>query len=93
MRNDQAKDILLRIAAIYPRFDLMDPPKRLEIWMEQLIKMPYEPVRQRLTDHLLSNPFPPSIAEIAVKEPPRNEFLAKQRQWEDEVRAESAQKH
>lgn len=88
MTKDQAKEILLTIAAAYPKFNLTDNKLRVNVWVENLLSMPFEAVKQRLNGHVLNNPFPPSIAEIAVKPKTNNDFLSKQRQWEEEVRAE-----
>lgn len=83
MNREQAMDILERIAGAYSNFEIYD--KRIEVWCDQLEKMPYEPVKHKLKDYTGANNFPPTIADIAVFPPPKNEFLEKVRRWEAEA--------
>lgn len=80
--------ILETIAESYSNFDLTK--KKAEVWSEFLSDMPYEKVKTKLHDHIRTSKFPPSIAEISVEEAPKNEFLEKSRQWEQQVVAERA---
>ncbi|MEC1551557.1 replicative helicase loader/inhibitor [Bacillus haynesii] len=84
MEVNQAMEILQRIAAAYTKFDLTGDvgKKRIELWIDHLSKLPYEPVLAKVDEHILNNRFPPSIAEIKVRQPEKNEFLAKQKEWE-----------
>ncbi|WP_416729230.1 replicative helicase loader/inhibitor [Fictibacillus sp. JL2B1089] len=88
MNKSQVLAILETIAESYSNFDLTK--KKAEVWSEFLSDMPYEKVKTKLHDHIRTSKFPPSIAEISVEEAPRNEFLEKSRQWEQQVEAERA---
>jgi len=79
------------IVAAYPSFELTK--KRVEVWSKHLECMPYEPVMARLEKHIEEKTMPPSIAEISVKEPEKNEFLDKVKRWKEQVRAERDRKH
>ena len=92
MNQDEITDIMERIASAYPNFELYD--KRIEVWGEQLKNMPYLPVKHKLDDYMGAEKFPPTIADIAVFPPPKNEFLEKVKQWEAEAeRDRNARKH
>lgn len=81
-------DILETIAESYSNFDLTK--KKAEVWSEFLSDMPYEKVKSKLHDHIRTSKFPPTIAEISAEERPKNEFLEKARQWEEQVKEEKA---
>jgi len=85
MTEQEVKYILSRIAAAYPRFEITE--NIVEVWVEHLSEMPFEPVKRRLKNHIIEHAFPPSIAEIAVKPKPKNEFFEKIKKWEEEARA------
>lgn len=83
-------EILSRITAAYPQFDLDGPigEKRIELWVERLLKMPYEPVLHKLNQYIDAHHFPPTIAGIAVEPPVKNMFLNQQQVWAAQVKAE-----
>lgn len=83
MDKNQAIEILETIHEIYPRFELTD--RKIEVLIPQLKKMDYDRVMSRLNDHIVSNPFPPSIAEIAAYAPEKNEHLEKVEKWKREA--------
>lgn len=79
MTPKQAMSILEHISAAYSRFDITE--KRVEVWLEHLLDMPYEKVMARVKHHIKEKPFPPAIAEISVYETPKNDFLEQHEQW------------
>ncbi|EIT85944.1 hypothetical protein A374_08914 [Fictibacillus macauensis ZFHKF-1] len=90
MTEKEALSIIEQVAAAYPRFDLTGSlgEKRIEIWLKQLIKMPYEPVLQRLMHHIAKSGYMPAIADISVFDKAENRHLGKMKQWEQEVAAQ-----
>lgn len=86
MTEEQGFEILERIAAVYTQFDLNE--KRIEVWLEQLLKMPYERVLKNLNHHISTNRFPPSIADIAAEAQQENLFLEQKKNWESQVLAQ-----
>ncbi len=88
MEMNEALDILQRIAAAYTQFDLTGSlgEKRIEVWSEQLMNMPYEPVLERLKHHILHERFAPTVAEISVKSKQDNSFLNELKQWEKDAK-------
>ncbi|WLR50058.1 replicative helicase loader/inhibitor [Bacillus tianshenii] len=87
MNEEQAFDILQRIAAAYTQFDLTGSigEKRIEVWVKQLTPMPYERVLFNLDEHMAKNKFPPTIAEIAAQPKQENTHFENIRQWERAV--------
>lgn len=90
MTEEQCLEILSRITAGYPQFDLDGPvgEKRIELWVERLLKMPYEPVLHKLNQYIDAHSFPPTIAQIAVEPSLDNSFLKQQQGWAAQVKAE-----
>jgi hypothetical protein len=84
MNKVQALEILKQIAAAYTQFDIDE--KRIQVWCSHLEKMPFDLVMINLNRHIAEKRFPPTIAEISAKEPEKNEFLEKVKQWEKESR-------
>ena len=90
MTEEQSLEVLKRITAAYPQFDLDGPvgEKRIELWVERLLKMPYEPVLHKLNQYIDIHHFPPTIAQITVEPPLDNSFLKQQQGWAAQVKAE-----
>lgn len=88
MNGEQIKEIMIRIAAVYPQFDLTGEVgnKRIEVWSSHLKDMPYDQVSKRLDDHIAVKSFPPAISEIAVKPKKNNDFLELQKEWENNAK-------
>ncbi|WP_025727743.1 replicative helicase loader/inhibitor [Heyndrickxia ginsengihumi] len=93
MKEEEVFQILHTINAAYSRFEVTDD--RIILWNEMLIDMNFEKVMSRLKAHIREKPFPPTIAEITVHEPPRNEFLEEFEIWKREgaERIEQQQKN
>lgn len=93
MTPEQAMTILEHISAAYARFEITE--KRVEVWLEHLMEMPYEKVLARLKHHISEKAFPPTIAEISAYDAPKNEFIDKYAQWQREgaERIERDQRH
>lgn len=89
MNQEQAMSILTRIAAAYPRFELTTDTigkERIKLWLDHLKDQPYEQVLKKIDQHIAEKRFPPAIAEIKIKQPEQNEFLAKQKAWEQNAK-------
>jgi Loader and inhibitor of phage G40P len=87
VRKYESLEILHRIAASYPNFDLTGKhgEKRIEIWCEMLMDMPYHEVLTNVNKHIRISKFPPSIADVAAYSRQVNEYLVKSREWEASV--------
>lgn len=96
MNKQESTDIIRRIAAAYPKFDLTGKvgQARIELWMEHLEKLDYSTTLQKLNKHISESKYPPTIAEINVEPKPKNEYLERIKQMKKEVRnARLHQKH
>jgi hypothetical protein len=87
MKTYESLEILHRIAASYPQFDLTGKhgEKRIEIWCEMLKNMPYQGVLENVNKHIQISKFAPSIADVAAYSRQVNEYLVKSRQLEASV--------
>lgn len=86
MNRDEATEVLLTIHEIYPKFDLTE--RKLRVLIPTLLPMNYNGVMKKLNDHIVANPFPPTISEIAVYPKPVNQMLKKTDMFE-QVAAEN----
>ncbi|MYL50280.1 hypothetical protein GLV98_12350 [Halobacillus litoralis] len=85
MNQRQAVEVLETIHELYPRnFDVTD--KKMALFIPQLKKMDYKGVMRKLSDFATKHPYPPTLAEIAVYPPQKNEALEKMRRWEEEAK-------
>lgn len=83
MKRDQALEILRTINELYPRFELTE--RKIKALLPQLEKMDYDRVVTRLNEYMVSNPFPPTLADIAAYAPKENEHLKKMEHWKAEA--------
>lgn len=82
MERTQVIELFKSIKLAYPTFDVST--EKVNLWHDLMQDMPYEVVNRRLKQHILSNEYPPKIAEIGVKPKRINLFLEQQKQWERE---------
>lgn len=88
MNREEVKEVFQVIASVYPTFmpDTKEMlKKKVDTWAWAMKDMDYERVMAKTHEHIQSNKFPPTIAEISAFAPPKNEHLEKVRQWEKEA--------
>lgn len=84
MEKKEVFQLLAKIESVYPQFKITDDT--VVMWFEVTKGMDYQLVMQRLTAHIVKNPFPPVLAEIAAFKQNDNQYLQKRIQWEQEGR-------
>lgn len=88
MNRSEVKELFQIIGNVYPNFipsDQEQLTRKVNTWTELMKDMDYKRVMAKAKDHVQSNKFPPTVAEIAAYAPERNEHLDKMRQWEKEA--------
>lgn len=62
MDKKQTANFIKQVMGAYPSFE--PTPERLEVWQRNLSEMDYDLAIKRLDKHVMTQKFPPSIAEI-----------------------------
>lgn len=83
MTKAQVLELFKLIKSIYPNFEVSQ--EKIDNWAWAMSKMDFDRVMARAHEHVLSNKFPPTIAEVAAFAPEKNEHLEKIREWEKEA--------
>ncbi|RWZ54563.1 hypothetical protein EQV77_14945 [Halobacillus fulvus] len=84
MNHNQAIEVLETISELYPRkFDITE--RVAKILIPKLLKMDFDGVIGKLSDYAVSNPFPPTVSDIAVYPPEENRHLERMKEWEEEA--------
>lgn len=83
MNRDQVVELFKLIKSVYPNFDV--DSHKVDTWTRLMKDMDYKRVMAKTEEHVQSNKFPPTIAEISAFAPPENETLKKMEQWEREA--------
>lgn len=83
MTHEEALDVLETISELYPHFELTK--KKAQLLLPQLKKMDYKRVIDKLAAYVSTNPFPPTIADIAAYPPSNNDHLEKMKEWQREA--------
>jgi hypothetical protein len=65
MTRDELKNIFKLLVNVYPKFEVSS--EKLNIWYEFLKDNDYQTVLRNTKEYVLSNPFPPSIADLNKK--------------------------
>ncbi|MFC5773711.1 replicative helicase loader/inhibitor [Ectobacillus antri] len=86
MNAQQVMSILKYIGAAYPNFEVTEDS--MDVWMEMLQDSSFEGSLSRVKEHIRQHRFPPSIAEVIVKEGRNNEVFDKFRKWKEEAHRE-----
>ncbi|RLL45486.1 hypothetical protein D8M04_11610 [Oceanobacillus piezotolerans] len=83
MTENEGIEVLETIAELYPRFDLNK--RKAKVLLPHLMEMEYNGVMEKLFSYVTENPYPPTIAEIAVYPPKPYEGDEEIRRWEEEA--------
>lgn len=84
MNRDQVKNLFKVLVKAYPSFEV--DAEKVDIWTSIMKNMDYERVMARAQEHIQTNKFPPTIAEISAFAPKKDDTLEKMRQWEEEAK-------
>ena len=68
MKLIQAKEILEELYVVYPNFNRNDIEDFDKIWLKRLMKGDYKKTMRKVEDYMETNPYPPSLADVLVKE-------------------------
>src|SRR5690625_4672033 len=89
MNREQVKTLFRLLGNAYPQFMPGSKEKlkdKIDTWTEVMKNMDYERVMARAQEHIQTNKFPPTIAEISAFAPKKDDTLEKMRQWEEEAK-------
>lgn len=67
MNKDEFKKIAMAMKTAYPNSNAFQDTGSMDIWYMMLGDLPYEIVQPAILEHISTNKFPPSIAEIREK--------------------------
>lgn len=79
MNKEQTFEVLEYLEQSYGQFGF--DQKKLDTWAHTMRGMDFKRVMAKAEEHVMTNRFPPSIAEIAAYAPPKNEHLEQMEQW------------
>lgn len=68
MNKAEVKELLKEIVVAYPNFEVPEP--RFMLWCELMADISFKTARERLREHIKTNRFPPTIADIRQKGKP-----------------------
>jgi hypothetical protein len=80
MTNEEAAEVLLTIHEVYPSYELTE--RKMKILVPALLQMDLAGVMKRLNEYILTNPWPPTISDIASYPLQQNEVLRKTQEYE-----------
>ncbi|GAE27616.1 hypothetical protein JCM9140_3769 [Halalkalibacter wakoensis JCM 9140] len=80
MTNEEAAEVLLTIHEVYPSYELTE--RKMKILVPALLQMDLAGVMKRLNEYIITNPWPPTISDIASYPPQENTVLRKTQEYE-----------
>lgn len=83
MTRDEVIRLFKLLSDFYPNFEVST--EKVNNWTWAMKKMDFDRVMAKAQEHVQTNKFPPTIAELAAYAPEKNETLEKMRQWEKEA--------
>lgn len=83
MDKSEAIQVLETIRDIYPKYDVSK--KKAQMLIPQLKPMDHKRVMEKLSSHLATCPYPPTIAEIAAYPVKNNDHLELIKRWRVEA--------
>ncbi|GAE27004.1 hypothetical protein JCM9140_3114 [Halalkalibacter wakoensis JCM 9140] len=83
MTSAEATEILYTIHEVYPSYKLTE--RKLKALIPALLPLDFKGVMDKLNHHIVSSPYPPTIAEIAEYPKKENEVLLQLARFEREA--------
>lgn len=83
MNRKEAIHVLETIKDVYPRYDISK--KKAGILIKELVLMDYTRVMEKMSKHVATHPYPPTIREIAGYSEKHNEDLTRLKEWREQV--------
>ncbi|WP_088103017.1 replicative helicase loader/inhibitor [Halalkalibacter urbisdiaboli] len=80
MTNEEAAEVLLTIRDVYPSYEITE--RKMKIFVPALLNMDFSGVMKRLNEYIMTNPWPPTISDIASYPIQENEILRKTKEYE-----------
>lgn len=84
MKEKEFVKIADAIKTAYPKFDALSNKQAIELWYGMLKDLSYETCSQALKKHIVTSPFPPTIADLRKVEVPPPDWGAS---WEKALKA------
>lgn len=88
MNREEVKELFQLIGSVYPMFipdNKEQLTQKVNTWTRLMRNMDFERVMAKAEDHVQTNKYPPTIAEISAFAPEKNETLEKMKQWKREA--------
>lgn len=83
MERSEAIQVLETIRDIYPKYEVSK--KKAQMLIPQLKPMDHKQVMEKLSAHVATCPYPPTITEIAAYPVESNDHLEKLKEWRVEA--------
>ncbi|CEI81266.1 Loader and inhibitor of phage G40P [Oceanobacillus oncorhynchi] len=83
MTKAEVLELFKLIKSIYPNFEVTQ--EKIDMWADVMKGMDFDRVMARAKEHVTTNKFPPTIAEISAYAPEKNEHLEKFERWKREA--------
>lgn len=84
MTKAEVLELFKLIKSIYPNFEVTQ--EKIDMWADVMKGMDFDRVMSRAKEHVTTNKFPPTIAEISAYAPEKNNHLEKFEQWKREAK-------
>lgn len=68
MNRDEARSIYKEIKALYPLFNRENDTDTAKLWLDRLQIGDYQRTKNKLLDYSMESTYPPSLADVIVKE-------------------------
>lgn len=68
MNREEAKEIFIEIQRLYPLFNRERDKDLAKLWIDRLQLGDYQKSKHKLLDYSMESTYPPSLADVIVKE-------------------------
>lgn len=81
MSKQELLEIMVAITNFYEKFRVTE--EKIEQWYPYMKEIEANDVKKKLRQYAIQNKFPPTISDLLVFAPPKNEFINKVKSWEE----------
>jgi len=81
MTKPELLEIMIALTHLYEKFSFTEDT--LEQWYPFMKNINPNHVKEKLYLHAQKNKYPPTLSDLLVFPPPRNEFIKKIKKWEE----------
>lgn len=81
MSKHELLEIMITVTQFFEKFNFTE--EKIEEWYPYMKDLNADDVKEKLALYVKKNKYPPTLSDLLIFTPPKNEFINKVKKWEE----------